>query len=209
MNYTNISSWSQQSPEAVSIRFLALGFWLTVFVLSGCATTAPQIVYEQPIPEDFDVQDYDFLDVVVDSDADVSMAAYEKERLTQKLIEQVKQLETVKFNGFNVPDSGPKTLSLEVTITRYDKGQAFARLMLAGLGQIHIDGDIVLKEKETQRVIEKANVNKTFAWGGVYGASTNMEDVEDGFAAGVLQALKESREEAETKQTSRQDSDLM
>lgn len=94
------------------------------------------------------------------------MAPYEKERLTFKIIEKVKELEAVSFKGFNAPEAEHDTLSLEVTVTRYDKSNAFARGMLLGLGQIHIDGAVVLREKDTQRLLEKANVKKTFAWGG-------------------------------------------
>ncbi len=35
---------------------------------------------------------------------------------------------------------------VELLLTRYDKGNAFARAMLAGLGQIHIDGKVKLLE---------------------------------------------------------------
>jgi hypothetical protein len=194
MNFSSAIFQNQESPKTALIRFLGFVFGLVVLVLSGCATTAPRMVYEQPLPEDFNVQDYNYLDVVVDSTANVTMASYEKERLASKIIEKVKELETVRFEGFNVPGSGQDTLSLEVTVTRYDKGNAFARMMLMGLGQIHVDGDVVLREKDSQRLLEKANVKKTFAWGGMYGASTRIEDVEDGFAAGVIDALRESRD---------------
>ena len=32
-------------------------------------------------------------------------------------------------------------------------------------------------------------VKKTFAWGGIYGASTKIEDVEAGFAEGVADLI--------------------
>ena len=34
--------------------------------------------------------------------------------------------------------------NIDVTTTRYDKGTAFARAMLIGLGQIHIDATVRL-----------------------------------------------------------------
>jgi hypothetical protein len=34
-------------------------------------------------------------------------------------------------------------------------------------------------------LLEKFDLQKTFAWGGLYGASTTMEDIEDTFADGV------------------------
>ncbi|HUI59004.1 MAG TPA: hypothetical protein VLX90_02205 [Steroidobacteraceae bacterium] len=33
-----------------------------------------------------------------------------------------------------------RTFQVDLDLTRYDKGSAFARAMLIGLGQIHIDG---------------------------------------------------------------------
>jgi hypothetical protein len=77
-----------------------------------------------------------------------------------------------------------------VTIKTYDKGNAFARAMLAGLGQMmHIDADVVLKDPRSGATFGTYDVDKTFAWGGVYGASTRIEDIEDGFAQSVAAAI--------------------
>jgi hypothetical protein len=37
--------------------------------------------------------------------------------------------------------------------------------------------------------VEEFAVQKTFAWGGIYGASTTMEDIEQSFAEGIANAL--------------------
>jgi hypothetical protein len=34
-------------------------------------------------------------------------------------------------------------------------------------------------------LLEEFDMQKTFAWGGVYGASTSIEEIEDTFADGV------------------------
>jgi hypothetical protein len=44
--------------------------------------------------------------------------------------------------------------------------------MLAGLGQIHIDADVILREYEKNESLAKYEVKKTFAWGGIYGGAT-------------------------------------
>ncbi len=62
-------------------------------------------------------------------------------------------------------------------MTRYDKGSAFARFMLAGLGQIHVDATVSLRDPARDVSLGEYEVNKTFAWGGIYGASTTIEDV--------------------------------
>jgi hypothetical protein len=61
--------------------------------------------------------------------------------------------------------------------------------MLAGLGQMHIDADVVLTEPSTKEQLAKYDVTKTFAWGGMYGGFTGIKDVEDGFAKAVASAI--------------------
>jgi hypothetical protein len=61
--------------------------------------------------------------------------------------------------------------------------------MLAGLGQIHIDATVKVYAKANDQKIADFVVAKTFAWGGIYGASTSMEDIERTFADGVAAAL--------------------
>lgn len=74
-------------------------------------------------------------------------------------------------------------------ITRYDKGSKSARLMLAGLGQLHIDGDIDVYSLPQHKLQEAFTLKKTFAWGGIYGASTSIKDIETTFSKGIAQTL--------------------
>jgi hypothetical protein len=39
-----------------------------------------------------------------------------------------------------------------------------------------------------ERKVAEFTADKTFAWGGIYGGSTSMEDVEHGFAEGIAEA---------------------
>jgi hypothetical protein len=66
--------------------------------------------------------------------------------------------------------------------------------MLAGLGQIHIDATVKVYAKANDQKIADFVVAKTFAWGGIYGASTSMEDIERTFADGVAAALTGQQE---------------
>jgi hypothetical protein len=66
--------------------------------------------------------------------------------------------------------------------------------MLAGLGQIHVDATIRLLELPDNKKVGEFTVNKTFAWGGLYGGATSIEDVEKGFADGVAAALTGQKE---------------
>ncbi len=83
-------------------------------------------------------------------------------------------------------------VNVKLVITRFDKGDAIARAMLAGLGQIHIDGNVLLVDVSTGRTVATFAVSKTFAWGGLYGATTSIEDVEAGFARSVAEIFKKA-----------------
>ncbi|GAA0711082.1 hypothetical protein GCM10009105_12760 [Dokdonella soli] len=76
-----------------------------------------------------------------------------------------------------------------MSITRYEKGNAFARAMLAGLGQIHIDGDVQVYAMPEHNRTMAFSVQKTFAWGGIYGGTTTIEDIEQSFAESIANAL--------------------
>jgi hypothetical protein len=54
------------------------------------------------------------------------------------------------------------------------------RFLLASLGAAHIDG--MLRLESDGATLAEYDVNKTFAWGGVYGAATEMSEIEQGFA---------------------------
>jgi hypothetical protein len=72
-----------------------------------------------------------------------------------------------------------------MVFTEFDKGNAFARLMLAGLGQIRIGANVLLIEPASNRTVSEFEVSKDFAFGGLYGGTTRIEDVEDGFVRSV------------------------
>ncbi len=84
----------------------------------------------------------------------------------------------------------PGEVKVDMNFTAYDPGNAFARFMLAGLGQIHIAATVRLIDVTSGNVVASYSVAKTFAWGGVYGGSTTIEDVEDGFAESVVAVFK-------------------
>ena len=90
-----------------------------------------------------------------------------------------------------VAADGPADVIARILITRYDKGNAFARAMLIGLGQIHIEGRLTLEEARSGRALARYDLSKTFAWGGFYGGFTRMEDVEHGFARAAVAAICE------------------
>ena len=89
----------------------------------------------------------------------------------------------------NAREGDKRDYELHLLVTRFNKGNAFARAMLAGLGQIHLDGTVTLLQLPDRTEAGKFSLKKTFAWGGIYGASTSMEDIERTFADGVAAAV--------------------
>ena len=81
---------------------------------------------------------------------------------------------------------------MKINFTQYDSGSAFARAMLIGLGQIHVDGDVLIIDS-TGATTGKYQISKQFALGGIAGASTSIQDVEDGFAKSVGEIVKKSK----------------
>ena len=79
---------------------------------------------------------------------------------------------------------------MKITFTRYDEGNAFGRFMLAGLGQIYIEGDVVLFDSQTMQAVASYKISKDFSFGGIYGGTTTIRDVEKGFALSVADAIK-------------------
>ena len=66
--------------------------------------------------------------------------------------------------------------------------------MLVGLGQIHIDAKASVFLLPERMKVSEFDIDKTFAWGGIYGGPTSIEDVEHGFAEGVAQAVTSAKE---------------
>ena len=54
---------------------------------------------------------------------------------------------------------------------------------------MHVNGTVLVLELPSKTVVGEFTVHKTFAWGGPYGGFTDIEDVEKGFAEGVVTAL--------------------
>ena len=98
-----------------------------------------------------------------------------------------------KVRGYIQKDS-PAVLAdsgyrMKIHFTRFDRGSAFARAMLIGLGQIRIEATVDLEDSSGARAAEY-KVAKDFALGGIAGATTTVDDVEDGFAKSVAEIVK-------------------
>jgi hypothetical protein len=112
----------------------------------------------------------------------------DRARIVAIVIEKVKEKAPARFAAFN-PPSGPDVLHATIAFHAYDEGNAFARFMLAGLGQMHIAADVLLEDRTKAMQIGRYQVTKTFAWGGLYGGMTKLTDLEPGFAEAVAAVL--------------------
>jgi hypothetical protein len=163
---------------------LHLSALIAVTLTTGCATTTPKPEYAADLTSHYRIDADDHAQVSVIAAGGVEITDLEKQRIAQLI---TSDLETQQLH--NAANNDPKDCLVQVTITRYQKGNAFARAMLAGLGQIHIDANVQILAKTNNQRLADFTLTKTFAWGGIYGASTSMEDIEKTFANGVAASL--------------------
>jgi hypothetical protein len=114
----------------------------------------------------------------------VAMTPDARDRILQEVKSEITAKHPDMWVAGNAP-AAPGTANLKIVFTQYDDGNAFARFMLAGLGQIHIDGTVIFTEPATGQTIGQYKVSKDFSFGGIYGVATRIEDVEKGFARSV------------------------
>lgn len=152
--------------------------------LVSCAGSSPSAKFTQKIPSSSLVTSGDRVQIQVDNADSVTIEQHQKARVRGTIS---KKLDAQKSKH---PSTGtPRSLTAVVHLTEYNEGNAFARAMLAGLGKIKIKSTVALYEQTPRKKIGEFQLNKTFAWGGMYGGFTSMESVEDGFADGVANAL--------------------
>jgi hypothetical protein len=97
-----------------------------------------------------------------------------------------------RFKSVSLDSAETHDLLLNVKLTVYEEGNRFARFMLAGLGSMQIHAQVEIIDPKTGNLLSAGEAGKTFAWGGVYGAATGIEDLEKGFAEEVVQGLTET-----------------
>ena len=177
-----------------SIQWLGLVLYIFVgLLLSACAHSAGSYNPTLPLKQGVSLSQFENLTLAAKNDVSVPMTALDRERLINKIVRRVQVAGIYK----TINDSSPKpnTLVATLDITNYDQGNAFLRFLLAGLGQIHIDGILTLDNSDKTEQLAKYDVNKTFAWGGIHGGTTNIETVEEGFAEAVTEILLEKNKQ--------------
>ena len=166
------------------MRATAISAVIIAMLLSGCAGTAPKATFVNAPSKTSIVDANDTIKVSITMATGVEILDQEKQRLSVLVAQKVQERKMRNATG-----GDPESYDVEVELTRYEKGNAFARAMLAGLGQIHIDAKVRLMRADKHEKVSDFELKKTFAWGGIYGAVTGIEDVEPAFAEGIAAAL--------------------
>lgn len=156
---------------------------VSVFLV-GCAGSVPQAQFSQAIAPQFRVGALDGVKVSVSAGPDITMLDSEKTQLAEIIARKIDSRKML-----NSGEAQKKSFEINVVMTQFEKGNAFARAMLAGLGQIHLDGEVKLVLAPDQTTVGAFTVSKTFAWGGIYGSSTRIDDLEPIFADSVATAV--------------------
>jgi Domain of unknown function (DUF4410) len=180
-------AWLSMRPSAgLLVACLILG--LSVAGCAGTAGSAKLLTSASPTPDA--LSRFSKVKLATSSQGKAaSMSASDRERIAELVARKVKERAPNRFADLAATATDPHTLQVSIAFTRYDEGSAFARFMLAGLGQIHVDAEVTLQDAAGETVIGKYDVTKTFAWGGIYGGSTNIRDVEEGFAEAVANVV--------------------
>jgi hypothetical protein len=165
-------------------------FGILTTLLAGCAGTAGSAKALASLAKDENLARYTRVSFVTSSGGDAAgMTAADRDRIVALVLRKLKERAPTRFADAAATATDPQTLQVTIAFTRYDQGNAIARFMLAGLGQIHIDADVTLQDQSRQAALAKYEVTKTFAWGGIYGGVTNIKEVEDGFADAVAKVV--------------------
>jgi hypothetical protein len=152
-------------------------------MLAGCAGSV-----SAPVPvQEFSTEQRDALKIV-DISADAADGVEMSDGDFGLICQKVKAYIMAENPGVMV-DSSPQALKMHLHFTRFDRGNAFARAMLIGLGQIRIEATVTFVDASGRSVAE-FKVAKDFALGGIAGATTTVENVEQGFAKSVAQIVR-------------------
>lgn len=158
-------------------------------LLSGCASTGGSHQLLSAPMSNAQAAKFSDLLVTVQAEKGVNLSQADTDRMTKLIVEEIKSDTSNRFKTINSASPSPTTLQASVAIKQYDEGSAFARFMLVGLGQIHIDADVALADSLSKEKFAQYEVTKTFAWGGAVGAFTKIQDVEVGFCKAVAESI--------------------
>ena len=177
----NITMKTKTSPAFLFALTIASAVAISSF--TGCATFGGKPTYTRNLPPSDRIVAGDKVKVdVTAAGPKVVITSSDRERFANKIEVKVRERAPAGAHG-------GRNYKLVVALTRYERGSAFARMMLAGLGQMHIDANVSMYSPPGNKLVGQFNVNKTFSWGGAVGQMATIENVEDDFGKAVADAV--------------------
>ena len=170
------------AAAGVAINSIPYRFSLLLIILwsVGCASDAPNVRYVQRMRPEVRILQNDEVHAAITPSLGVRISPYERDRFADQIVRAIR---ITAHGGARAPSD----YVIQVQLTKYNKGSAVARTILAGLGQMHIAGNVSVYNGNVR--ISQFHLEKTFAWGGIYGGTTKIDDVEKGFAQGIAKAV--------------------
>ncbi|MBI3675381.1 MAG: DUF4410 domain-containing protein [Proteobacteria bacterium] len=150
-------------------------------LLAGCAGSVSAPTALQPLSVEQRAALH-LSNVTADAASDVSMSDADFSNICDKVKADIQ-------TGSPGVWSQTPGATLKLHFTKFDRGNAFARFMLIGLGQIRIEATVDVVDASGATVAQY-KVAKDFALGGIAGGTTTVEDVETGFAKSVAEVVK-------------------
>lgn len=161
---------------------------LTMTALAGCGTTALNMKPDSQV----DLTRYKTLAIQSTVSEGVVLPDLTQSRIKDRIKAEIAGgCCPQRFEVIYTDPAHPADLVLSLQFTTYDEGNRFARAMLAGLGAMKINADVEIKDGISGSRICKGEAGKSFAWGGMVGAMTGIEDVERDFAKEVSRGFGE------------------
>ena len=156
-----------------------------VSLLTACAgsVSAPAAVTGLPQPDRASLR---LKDVRSEAGPGVAMTPEDLSRMSALVLAEIKAHTPLASE----PGQDDQVKTMNIAFTQYDEGNAAARFFPAGLGQIRMDADVSLLTPASGVTVATYKVSKDFSFGGLYGGTTNIHDVEKGFARSVAEIVK-------------------
>ena len=152
---------------------------------SGCASTSGSHNLLSESPGHAQTANFKELVILVKPAPGIQLYQGEEDRISKRIARIIKTEAPDRFKNINPSLISPNTLQATVVMTQYEKGSSFTRILLDGLGQIHIDADVTISDYASKDTLAKHEVTKTFAWGG----TASIYDAEEGFSKAVAEAI--------------------
>lgn len=165
--------------------FHALYIAMLAISLAGCAGSVAEPTAVQALTTDQKAA-LRLSDVTADADKGVPVSDGDMGLICQKVRAEI---EAQSPGIFADRAHAGSAMRLNIHFTKFDRGNAFARFMLIGLGQIRIEANVDVIDTSGHTVAQY-QVAKDFALGGIAGGVTSVEDVEEGFAKSVAEVVK-------------------